>query len=85
MSWMNKTAECEKREGKAACVFSDRERQVYEALQESQALPVEQLVMHTGLSAADISCMLVNLILHNLAEELLPGLYVRRPAQNVSP
>ena len=70
----------ESEEGKSVCTLSDAERKIYEALQESQALPVEQLVIQTGLAASDISCILLNLMLHNLVEEILPGLYVRCPA-----
>lgn len=70
----------EPEEGKPVCALSDAERKVYEALQESQALPVEQLVIQTGLAASDTSRILLNLMLHNLVEEILPGLYVRCPA-----
>ena len=70
----------ESEKGKSVCTLSDAERKIYEALQESQALPVEQLVIQTGFAASDISCILLNLMLHNLVEEILPGLYVRCPA-----
>lgn len=63
----------------AAAALTDAGKAVWEALSESEARPLDELVVRTKLSAADVQVSLLQLTLHNLAEETIPGLYLRCP------
>lgn len=63
----------------AAVALTDAGKAVWEALSESEARPLDELVVRTKLSAADVQVSLLQLTLHNLAEETIPGLYLRCP------